>query len=348
MKSVPRVIYPSPNDSSNDIVYTDSCYYFDPQTANLMADIYSSLHPECDLEAWADILCFQDQRPSSLSSAQESTAPVSLSPHVQGRHLMTQILQKAGVNLDVMVLNASKFYHLGTMQEFLEGICTHAAFMHELNIRNTVPGRAVVVSQPNSIPVDTRTGSVQSPVYIENTVLAPEARIHSCSIIVDSVLPRDAIVPRNSCIFTLQLQAHEFVTFTFSLKDDMKRMVPAGASATTPTEDETIVGAHHLLIFERVPVSKMLPLNNGHPPTAAMLEAQNAGLSLWNAPVFEVARTVQESVRLALDRLDRIRKCLDGTPAEGADKLDIGRESGPEIVGWTSLKNAARKARGYV
>lgn len=39
MKSVPGVIYPDPNDSANDIVYTDSCYYFDPQTANLMADV---------------------------------------------------------------------------------------------------------------------------------------------------------------------------------------------------------------------------------------------------------------------------------------------------------------------
>lgn len=263
---------------------------------------------------------------------------------------MKQTLQKAGVNLDVMVLNASKFYHLGTMQEFLEGTCTHTAFMHELNIRNTHPGVAVVDSQPNSIPAGTRNEIVQPPIYIENVVLAPEARIHPCSIIVDSVLPNDAIVPRDSCIFTLQLQDHEFVTFTFSVKDDMKRMARAPATATVSalTGEESIVGIHHLLIFERVPLSDMLSLHSAHPPKADMLEAQSAGLSLWNAPVFEIARTAQESVRLALDRLDRIRNFLDGTLAEGAPKPDVQREPKPDIVGWISLKNAARKAREYV
>ncbi|KAF9574454.1 hypothetical protein EC968_006438 [Mortierella alpina] len=303
MKRVPGVIYPISDDGTNDTVYTDSCYYFDPQTANIMAD---------------------------------------------GRQLVKRMLQRAGVNLDVMVLNASKFYHLGTMQEFLEGTCTHTAFMHELNIRNTISGIAVVDSQSNSAPGDTRHGTLQPPAYIENVVLAPEARIHPCSIIVDSILPSDAIVPRNSCIFTLQFQDHEFVTFTFSLRDDMKRMARAADTATSLTEEETILGTHQLLIFERVPVTRMLPLNNNaHPPTAAMLEAQSAGLSLWNAPVFEIARTAQESVRLALDRLDRIRMCLDGMPAEGASKPDIGSDPGPGIVGWISLKNAARKAREY-
>nr|ANG60354.1 GDP-L-fucose pyrophosphorylase [Mortierella alpina] len=349
MKSVPRVIYPDPNDSANDVVYTDSCYYFDPQTANLMADMYSSLHPECDLEAWADILSFQDQHPASLSSAQDSTAPSSLSPHVQGRHLVKQLLQQAGVSLDVMVLNASKFYHLGTMQEFLEGTCTHKAFMHELNIRNTDLGIAVVVSQPNDIlPADTRNGAVQSPLYIENVVLAPEAQIHPCSIIVDSCLPRDAIIPKSSCVFTLQLQDREFVTFTFSLKDDMKRMTPASVTATALSKDEeAIAGLDRLYIFERVPVSRMLPPHQAHPLTGATVEAPSAGLSLWNAPVFEIARTAQESVRLALDRLDRIRNCLDGAPAEAVCNPDLGRKPGADIVGWISLMNAARKAREY-
>ena len=295
------------------------------------------------MEAWADILCFQDQRSSPVSCAQDLTAPASLEPHTQGRQLVKQTLQRAGVNLDVMVLNASKFYHLGTMQEFLEGTCTHTAFMHELHIQNTVPGIARVVSQPNSIPIDTRNEVIQAPVYLENVVLASGTCIHPCTIVVDSVLPSDAIVPRNSCIFTLQLQDHEFVTFTFSLKDDMKRI-----AKTTLTKEETIIEIHHLLIFERVPVSKMLPLNNACPPTAAMVEAQSAGLSLWNAPLFEVARTAEESVRLALDRLDRIRYCLDGTSAEETTKLDTGRKPGPDIVGWISLKNAARKARDYV
>lgn len=39
MKDTQGVIYRGSSEDAQDVVYTDSCYYFDPQTANVMANV---------------------------------------------------------------------------------------------------------------------------------------------------------------------------------------------------------------------------------------------------------------------------------------------------------------------
>ncbi|KAF9112999.1 hypothetical protein BGX27_002395 [Mortierella sp. AM989] len=343
MKSTPNVIHTSSATDAEDIVYTDSCYYFDPQTAKVMANTYKNLDAECDLEAWADILCFQDCTPPAFTSTSSTS-----NPHLQARQIVKQAFQESGVALDVMVLNASKFYHLGTMQEFLEGACTDLPFMAELNIRNQDTGIACVgplssfglkdekSSKEEERITDSATAAdIHPPIYIENSSIAPSATIHPGSIIVDSDIPSEAVIPRNTCIFTLQLQEHEFVTFTFSVKDDMKRAVGSNMGA-----EETL---QEIKIFERVPISVALSLNALPPP-----ELMVGGLSLWTAPVFEIAETKQESVRFGLSRLDRIRRYLaDEEQGRATASEGDGNTSESSVIGWTSLKVAARRAREY-
>ncbi|KAG0203467.1 hypothetical protein BGX28_004253 [Mortierella sp. GBA30] len=352
MKSVPGVIYPGSKASTTDIVYTDSCYYFDPQTATLMANMFPSLDPKCDLEAWADILDFQDIFCATHSSIQQPTS-LSSDPHILGRQLVKRSFQKAGVSLDVMVLNASKFYHLGTMQEFLDGTCTDVAFMRELNIRNMVAGMATVfalekvdLAEYDSTSNIRRIGNldrgayVSPPVYIENSILAPEVHVGPHSIVIDSDLPNRAVLPGNCCLFTLQIHQSTYVTFTFSVNDDMKKSVKAIATAETALKDL-------LFIFERVPISRMLHPNTTPSIESTLVETQRSeGLSLWNAPVFEMARTRHDSISLALDRLDRIRSCISETHIEEMTTSN-DRSDPSSIVGWVSLKDAARMAREF-
>jgi len=39
MKNAPGVIFRGTYGNNDDVVYTDSCYYFDPQTAKVMAKV---------------------------------------------------------------------------------------------------------------------------------------------------------------------------------------------------------------------------------------------------------------------------------------------------------------------
>ncbi|KAF9188794.1 hypothetical protein BGZ51_000318 [Haplosporangium sp. Z 767] len=304
--------------------------------------IYPTLHPECDLEAWADILFFQD---SDSGSSQDLDA-ISSDPHHQGRQSVKRILQETGVNLDVMVLNASEFYHLGTMQEFLTGVCTDTAFMSELHIHNAVQGiaevqDAAIFTTTSSAPATKNVGNVNHsaniinpPVYIENSYIPSTGSIYPNAIIVDTDLPDGVIIPSDTCIFTLQLQADQFVTFTFSIKDDMKKTTHFAFS------DNGIDALKRLNIFEYVPVSAMLA-READPPLSC-----SGGLSLWTASVFEIAVTKVDSVRMALDRLYRIRKFLQDKEIGVGQSLPTGTEiSIPRVVGWVSMKDAARIAR---
>ncbi|KAI1318250.1 hypothetical protein EDD11_006946 [Mortierella claussenii] len=230
----------------------------------------SKLHPESDLEAWADILSFQDPIPSN------STLPVStlLSPHQQGRQLVREAFQSSGIDLDVMVLNASKFYHLGTMQEFLDAACIDVAFMSELNIRHCgaatqtrdsdgiayVDASLAQSAQDQLVATAEENGVIHSPVYLENSFVPVTATVHAHSILVDCTLPAGAVIPKNTCMFTLRLQDDEFVTFTFSIKDDMKKEGRVGSNGAAIMEGGSegaslTTVSEELMVFESVPVS---------------------------------------------------------------------------------------------
>ncbi|KAI8605290.1 L-fucokinase-domain-containing protein [Dissophora ornata] len=326
MQSTPNVVYPSSTKQMADEVYTDSCYYFDPETVSVMARTYRMLPRECDLEAWADILNLQD------SSLPTYTSNSNTDPHLEGRQIVQQALQESGVSLEVMVLNASKFYHLGTMEEFVAGVCTDSAFMSELNISNDFVGIARVESLPFAETISKDgggCGAINPPVYIENSSVSSAAFVDPSCIIVDCDLPAGAFIPTNTCMFTLQLQEHEFTTFTFSVLDEMKKEATVSADAGP---DEVL---RELEIFGCVPVSEIVGLPVGtYPPGCT------GSLSLWTAPVFEITQTKEESVKLALDRLHRIRSYL-------ASGTRGGDDSSPSVTGWTSLKVAARRAREY-
>ncbi|KAF9340314.1 hypothetical protein BGZ91_002605 [Linnemannia elongata] len=376
MRRTPKLIYnnSSASGGQEEEVYTDSCYYFDPHTAALMANVYQKLSPECDLEAWADVLSFQDSSPSNHETGTTAQA-ITQQP-------LKQALREANVQLDVMVLNASKFYHLGTMQEFIFATCTDRAFMSELNIRNSTPGVAIISAlslstariqqqqqqqqqeQEQEQDQQTPQWQLESPLFIENCHIPPTAKIGAGSVLVDTNLSyteegsEERIqIPADTCMFTLQLQEHAFVTFTFSVNDDMKRAVSTttttSSSFSSPeeTNDDTLqILLERLKIFDSVPVSEMLANNNNYlkheyehrPPTSQTQACENT-LSLWTAPVFEIASTAQGSTRFALDRLARIHQFQSGG-MRGEMRSAMSRSATP-MLGWVSLKDAARIAR---
>ncbi|KAF8945265.1 hypothetical protein BGZ47_002980 [Haplosporangium gracile] len=354
MRRTPKLIYNSSLAFGEEEVevYTDSCYYFDPLTATLMANVYPGLSMECDLEAWVDVLSFQD----SSSHNHEAGS----NDREFNQHPLRQALHGTNVQLDVMVLNASKFYHLGTMQEFIAATCTDRAFMSELNIRNTNPGVAIISGPSLSTAgqqQDRDRGAAQwqpeSPLFIENCRIPPTAQIGAGSILVDTDLPdieggeEGVLIPDDACMFTLQLQEHAFVTFTFSINDDMKRAVSSTASSKT-INDTSQVLLERLKVFETVPILEMLKNNDQqhqheHRPPTSQIQACGNNLSLWTAPVFEVASTAHESTCFALDRLARIRQFQRG--GQGRERQSVTPRSTTNILGWVSLKDAARIAR---
>lgn len=251
--------------------------------------------------------------------------------------------------------------------------------MSELNIRNSTPGIAIISTL--SLPIariqqhqqeqdqdqEIPQWQLESPLFIENCHIPPIAQIGAGSVLVDTNLPNSEEggevriqIPADTCMFTLQLQEHAFVTFTFSVNDDMKRAVSATTTTTsegtTTTSEGTKDGTPQILlerlkIFESVPVSEMINYHNKtdlkheheHTLPTSQIQACGNTLSLWTAPVFEIAATIQESTRLALDRLARIRQFQTG--GQGGERQSALPRSTTPMLGWVSLKDAARITR---
>ncbi|KAG0293100.1 hypothetical protein BGZ96_003323 [Linnemannia gamsii] len=376
MHKTPELIYNNKSLAGEEVVYTDSCYYFDPHTATLMANVYQHLSLKCDLEAWADVLSFQDSSSSPFTLEAGSDQGITQQP-------LKQALRDANVQLDVMVLNSSKFYHLGTMQEFIAATCTDRAFMSELNIRNSTPGVAII-SSPGPSAASQQQGLDQNqgtprwqteyPLFIENCHIPPTAQIGAGSVLVDTNLlnteeegNEKVLIPENTCMFTLQLREHAYVTFTFSVNDDMKRAIStstitttsssSSAAAVAATEEEETNNKERtspdllqrLKIFETVPVNEMLTNNDQqqhqHRPPTSQIQACGNNLSLWTAPVFEIALTAEDSTRFALVRLARIRQFQTGRENTTTTTTTTLSRPTATMMGWVSLKDAARLAR---
>lgn len=268
-----------------------------------------------------------------------------------------------------MVLNASKFYHLGTMQEFITATCTDRAFMSELNIQNFTPGVAIISSPGQSTAgqqqdKDRDQGvpqwQTESPLFIENCHIPPTAQIGAGSVLVDTNLlntegdeNEKVLIPDDTCMFTLQLREHAYVTFTFSVNDDMKRAVSTAAAEEEETNNGESTSPdllQRLKIFETVPVKEIFTNNDQqqhqHRPPTSQIQACGNNLSLWTAPMFEIALTAEDSTRFALVRLARIHQFQTGRE-NATTTITTTTLSRPTatMLGWVSLKDAARLAR---
>ncbi|KAG0270105.1 hypothetical protein DFQ27_000406 [Actinomortierella ambigua] len=436
LQDTPGLTFNNPRNHGEALAYTDSCYYFDPQTAIVLANLFPDLPRRCDLEAWADILDFQN---TFHHASPASPTPQPLHPsidldndHAHGRAMVHQALQQAGVQLELLVLNASQFYHLGTMTEFLDAVCLDVDFMATMGIENNVPGLGLVVADDGgkhrpvagndneeeeeedpqiirSKDYTTTTITLQPPIFVQNSLLVSNnnallACLPPWTMIIDTDLlaspqekdnggsaghcnsnsnsPDDAWLPLATqqtfqglpagvCLFTLQLAADAFVTFSFSTKDDMKK--PARTTTTSSGSSNSNSSGNHpetaplqqqqqqqpwwetLCIFESIPVAKMLsPLFFAGNTESSDPVDENR--SLWDAPIFEKAATKHESTLLALQRLARLTATTTTATTPTPSSSSSSSPSSPlarllqkdvHVSGWISLKDAAEKARPY-
>ncbi|KAG0238984.1 hypothetical protein BGW41_008000 [Actinomortierella wolfii] len=370
LQKTPGLTFKNLRNPGEALAYTDSCYYFDPQTADILASLYPDLPPRCDLEAWADILHFQDELQSPLASSPSA----SVDDHALGRNMVQRALLDAGAKLQLLVLNASRFYHLGTMTEFLEAVCLDTDFMAAMGIDNPVTGLGMVHDEKEAEELSAIHGhgnSFHPPLFVQNSHISDLACLPPWSMIIDTDLPPDRMehcsdvksaasvldslqhLPNGVCVFTLQLAVDRYVTFTFSTMDDMKKLArPAhiehSSSSGGSERRDLTPWWETLCIFGTIPVARVLPALF-FAETASSLSARSTNnhcnsednYSLWDAPIFEVAATKQASTSLALQRLERLAVFSQQS------KLSPQLHEDTHIIEWISFKEAARKARPY-
>lgn len=110
-----------------EYVYTDSVFFVDWRTAKNLYDFSQQIQPiDCEIDAYGDFL--QALGPEASADYTENVANVTkeTSSLISKRKKIFEFLK--GTQLNVLLLNESKFYHLGTTMECIHHFCDDKVF----------------------------------------------------------------------------------------------------------------------------------------------------------------------------------------------------------------------------
>ena len=110
-----------------EFVYTDSVFFVDWRTAKNLYDFSQEIQPiDCEIDAYGDFL--QALGPEASADYTKNVANVTkeTSSLISKRKKIFEFLK--GTQLNVLLLNESKFYHLGTTMECIHHFCNDKVF----------------------------------------------------------------------------------------------------------------------------------------------------------------------------------------------------------------------------
>lgn len=282
--------------SDEEFVYTDSTYYFDFDTAKSLLNVLKELGPlDCEIDAYGDFL--QALGSEATVDYTNNTANVTKaeSSLVEIRQKIFHLLK--GTPLNVILLNNSKFYHIGSTSEYLFHLTEDEALRAELGLLNSAfslyetseTSGCCVMSSVLHPSCSVGSGSV-----VEFSRLGEEASVGSGSILSGCWVDPNLSVPDGVFMHSLcvNLQDHiRFVTVFFGIKDNLKLSVDAPASM----DELKLCG---------VGLSECL--SHWEMKNEALRFSDASSCSLWNACLFPVCSDQRSSFSASLQMLQAV------------------------------------------
>ncbi|GAB1288264.1 Fucose-1-phosphate guanylyltransferase [Apodemus speciosus] len=283
-----------------EYVYTDSLFYMDHKSAKKLLDFYKSEGPlNCEIDAYGDFL--QALGPGATAEYTRITSHVTKedSQLLDMRQKIFHLLK--GTPLNVVVLNNSRFYHIGTMQEYLLHFTSESTLKLELGLKSvafsvspSVPEgfseAACVIHSILDSGCRVAPGSV-----VEYSRLGPEVSIGENCIISSSVIAK-TVVPAYSflCSLSVKINGHlEYSTMLFGMQDNLKNSVKT-------LEDIKALQFFGVCFLSCLDIWNLKA-------TEKLFSGNKMNLSLWTARIFPVCSSLSESVTASLGMLSAVR-----------------------------------------
>ncbi|XP_017262860.1 fucose-1-phosphate guanylyltransferase [Kryptolebias marmoratus] len=284
--------------SDSEFVYTDSTYYFDFATAKSLLNLLKELGPlSCEIDAYGDFL--QALGPKATVEYTNNTANTVKEERslVESRQKIFHFLK--GTPLNVILLNNSKFYHVGTTSEYLFHLTEDEALRGELGLLSSAFSLSVAENSSGCCvmySVLDPSCSVGAGAVVEYSRLEAGASVGGGSIISSCWIGPGQSVPAGVFMHSLCVNQREhtgFVTVFFGIKDNLKHSVDAPAF----TEELTFLGFS---------LSKCL---SHWGVEGEFLKFSSGSCSLWNARLFPVCPDQRSSFSLSLTMLQAVLRC---------------------------------------
>ena len=307
--------------SSEEIVYTDSLYYFDHSFARRLLDFYKSEAPlRCEIDGYGDYMqplgenatpCFtSDTR--NVSSVNEHLVPTRLKLY---HHLN-------GSQFNVVVMNASQFFHLGTMREYLHNFCAddnltrYTGFQQQtfcdLDCDSFVSHGCTIHSVFKARTTIGSSSVIEYCRFDGSVMIGDNCIISHCSCTSAS---SNIHIPSNLFLYTVPVRqlttpnAPKYVTFAFHIDDNVK-----SKAARVPGIDVA-----SQLQFLGKPLSETVV---GSVPDTTLFAADSFGevnRSLWYARLFAPKSSMDAALTAALSLVN-------------GQKIDFGQGESPECI----------------
>ncbi|XP_061489417.1 fucose-1-phosphate guanylyltransferase [Rhineura floridana] len=285
-------------------VYTDSLFYIDNTTAKLLLAFYKQMGTLCcEIDAYGDFL--QALGPGATQSYTKSieNATKEESGLVEIREKIFELLK--GLPLNVILLNNSKFYHIGTTCEYLFHFTSDSKLKLEMglmpNVFSICPNNVEDLGKSACI-IHSILGSrcsVAPGSIVEYSRLGPEVSVGPNSIISGCYIDTKADIPPNTFITTLSIRIDGelmYVSMVFGTEDNLKKKVTNLADA-------------HLLNFLGISLGQCLELW-GLSISDKLFSGDKTCLGLWTVRIFPICSTLSDSVKMSLGILNSVQQKL--------------------------------------
>ncbi|XP_077463169.1 fucose-1-phosphate guanylyltransferase [Stigmatopora argus] len=288
--------------SDREFVYTDSTYYVDFPTVLRLLQVRQEVGPlECEIDAYGDFL--QALGPDANVDYTRNTGNVVKEDTglVEIRQKIFQLLR--GTPLNVILLNNSKFYHIGTVGEYLFHLAEDGALRSELGLLPTAfsarPGEKA--GSPASCVMHSVLEAgcrVGDGAVVEYSKLEDGASVGRGAVVSNCWVGPGASVPDGVLMHTLclnQQEGNRFVTVAFGVEDDLKRNADAAESMETLTVFGETLGT----------CTGLWGLDDG----GLKFSDDLSRCSLWTACLFPVGEDPRVSFSMTLEMVQAV---LDG------------------------------------
>ncbi|XP_019383941.1 PREDICTED: fucose-1-phosphate guanylyltransferase isoform X1 [Gavialis gangeticus] len=284
-----------------EYVYTDSLFYIDHSIAKKLLAFYKQMETLCcEIDAYGDFL--QALGPGATQDYIKNTANVTKedSQLIEVKQKLFSLLK--GTALNVIVLNNSRFYHIGTTKEYLFHFTSGSQLKFELGLQSNTfsifPDKAensdksaCIIQSIIDAGCCIAPGSV-----IEYSRLGPEVSVGTNSIVSGCCINSKADIPPNSFLGSLSVRINGklmYVSMLFGVEDDLKKNV------------KHFSGVHSLQFFG-VTLLQCLDLWDLK-LSDQLFSGDKTSLGLWTARIFPICSTLSDSVRMSLKMLNAVQ-----------------------------------------
>ncbi|KAI4872318.1 hypothetical protein NFI96_027745 [Prochilodus magdalenae] len=280
--------------ADEDFVYTDSTYYVDYGSVLTLLNLFREIRPlKCEIDAYGDFL--QGLGPGATVEYTNDTANVTKMENslVEIRKKIFYCLK--GTPLNVILLNESKFYHLGTTEEYLFHFTVDPCLKAELGV---LPA-AFSICQLEASEKCTAcvmhsvlhpSASVSAGAVVEYSRLEANVTVGTRAIVSGCWIATELSVPSETFMHSLSVALDGktvFVTVAFSVHDDLKK------SVSSPTD------INKLKLFG-VALEECV-CRWGLCAEDVRFSGNGSGSNLWNCCLFPVCEDMKSSFATTLE-----------------------------------------------